>query len=49
MTRSNVPLGKIMGIAIGLDYSWFLIFAVDIIANTYVPGRLKKSSIKSKI
>ena len=28
MTRHNVPLGRILGIPIGLDYSWFLIFAL---------------------
>jgi Zn-dependent protease len=26
MTRRNIPLGKILGIPIALDYSWFLIF-----------------------
>ncbi len=29
MTRHNIPLGRILGsIPIGLDYSWFLIFAL---------------------
>ncbi len=28
MNRHVVPLGRIMGISIGLDYSWFLIFAL---------------------
>jgi hypothetical protein len=27
MTQHNIPLGRILGIPIGLDYSWFLIFA----------------------
>jgi hypothetical protein len=27
MTRPNAPLGSNLGIPIGLDYSWFLIFA----------------------
>ena len=27
MTRHNIPLGRILGIPIGLDYSWFVIFA----------------------
>jgi Zn-dependent protease/CBS domain-containing protein len=26
LIRQNIPLGRIMGIPIGLDYSWFLIF-----------------------
>ena len=26
MTRHQIPLGRIFGISIGLDYSWFLIF-----------------------
>lgn len=28
MTRHNIPLGRIFGIPIGLDYSWFVIFAL---------------------
>jgi hypothetical protein len=28
MTRHNIPLGRILGIPIGLDYSWFVIFAL---------------------
>jgi Zn-dependent protease len=28
MTRHTIPLGRILGIPIGLDYSWFLIFAL---------------------
>ncbi len=28
MTRQTVPLGRILGIPIGLDYSWFLIFVL---------------------
>jgi hypothetical protein len=27
MTRHDIPLGRILGIPIGLDYSWFVIFA----------------------
>src|SRR6266849_9158033 len=26
--RNGIPLGKVFGIPIGLDYSWFLIFAL---------------------
>lgn len=28
MTRHSIPLGKILGIPIGLDYSWFVVFAL---------------------
>jgi Zn-dependent protease len=28
MNRHNVPLGRIIGIPVGLDYSWFLIFSL---------------------
>jgi hypothetical protein len=28
MTRHNLPLGMIRGIPIGLDYAWFVIFAL---------------------
>ena len=28
MNRHTSPLGRILGIPIGLDYSWFLIFVV---------------------
>jgi Zn-dependent protease len=28
MRKRNIPLGKIFGIQIGLDYTWFLIFAL---------------------
>jgi Zn-dependent protease/CBS domain-containing protein len=28
MNRRNIPLGRILGIPIALDYSWFLIFAL---------------------
>jgi len=28
MNRQTIPLGRIMGIPIGLDYSWFLVFAL---------------------
>jgi len=28
MNRHTIPLGRILGIPIGLDYSWFLIFAL---------------------
>jgi len=28
MNRHTIPLGRILGIPIGLDYSWFLIFVL---------------------
>jgi len=28
MNRHTIPLGRILGIPIGLDYSWFLIFGL---------------------
>ena len=28
MTQHSIPLGRIFGIPIGLDYSWFVIFAL---------------------
>ena len=39
MKRNQIVLGKIMGIPIGLDHSWFLIFALLIwmLANGYFP------------
>ena len=43
MTRPNVPLGRILGIPIGLDYSWFLIFALLtwMLASSYYPAEFK--------
>jgi Zn-dependent protease len=43
MTRQNVPLGKILGIPIGLDYSWFVVFALLtwMLAGSYYPGEFK--------
>ncbi len=40
MTRQNVPLGRLMGIPIGLDYSWFLIFVLLtwMLATGYFPA-----------
>jgi Zn-dependent protease/CBS domain-containing protein len=39
MNRSTIPLGRILGIPIGLDYSWFLIFALITwtLATSYYP------------
>jgi Zn-dependent protease len=43
MTRQNVPLGRILGIPIGLDYSWFLIFALLtwMLGSSYYPAEFK--------
>ena len=43
MTRPNVPLGRILGIPIGLDHSWFLIFALLtwMLAGSYYPAEFK--------
>jgi len=43
MTRHNIPLGRILGIQIGLDYSWFVIFALLtwILAANYFPSEFK--------
>ncbi len=46
MTRHNIPLGKIFGIQIGLDYSWFVIFALLtwMLAVSYYPDEFKNWS-----
>lgn len=43
MTRHNIPLGRLLGIPIGLDYSWFLIFALLTwsLAASYYPAEFK--------
>ena len=43
MTRQTVPLGRILGIPIGLDYSWFLIFALLtwMLASSYYPAEFR--------
>ena len=43
MTRHNIPLGRILGIQIGLDYSWFVIFALLtwMLAGSYFPAEFK--------
>jgi Zn-dependent protease/CBS domain-containing protein len=43
MTRHGIPLGKILGIQIGLDYSWFVIFALLtwMLADSYYPDEFK--------
>ncbi len=46
MTRHSIPLGKILGIPIGLDYSWFVIFALLtwMLAGSYYPDEFKQWS-----
>jgi Zn-dependent protease len=46
MTRQTVPLGRIFGISIGLDYSWFLIFFLMtwLLARSYFPSEFKNWS-----
>ena len=43
MSRHNLPLGRILGIPIGLDYSWFLIFGLLtwMLAGSYYPAEFK--------
>ncbi len=40
MARQQIPLGSILGIPVGLDYSWFLIFALltALLATSYYPA-----------
>ena len=40
MTRHTIPIGRIMGIPIGLDYSWFAIFILVtwLLAASYYPS-----------
>ena len=43
MIRHNLPLGRVLGIPIGLDYSWFVIFALLtwMLAGSYYPAEFK--------
>ncbi len=43
MTRHHIPLGRILGIPIGLDYSWFVIFALItwMLGGSYYPAEFK--------
>jgi Zn-dependent protease/CBS domain-containing protein len=40
MARHNIPLGRILGIPIGVDYSWFIIFLLLtwMLAGSYYPA-----------
>lgn len=46
MTQHTIPLGRILGIEIGLDYSWFVIFALLtwMLGASYFPGEFKNWS-----
>jgi Zn-dependent protease len=43
MNKNTIPLGRILGIPIGLDLSWFLIFILItwMLAGSYFPGEFK--------
>ena len=43
MARHNIALGRILGIPIGLDYSWFLVFGLLtwMLAGSYYPVEFK--------
>ena len=43
MIRHNIPLGRILGISIGLDYSWFVVFGLLtwMLAGSYYPAEFK--------
>jgi Zn-dependent protease/predicted transcriptional regulator len=43
MTGHNIPLGRILGIPIGLDYSWFVIFALLTwtLGGSYYPAEFR--------
>lgn len=46
MSRHGIPIGRIFGISIDLDYSWFLIFGVItwILAVSYYPAEFRNWS-----
>ena len=46
MSRHGIPIGRIFGIAIDLDYSWFLIFGLItwILAVSYYPSEFRNWS-----
>lgn len=47
MNQKYIPLGRILGIPIGLDYSWFLIFFLLswMLADSYFPVEFKNWSV----
>lgn len=49
MPQHSIPLGRLFGIQIGLDYSWFVIFALLtwMLATSYYPGEYKHWSAQT--
>jgi len=47
MFRHAIPIGRIFGISIDLDYSWFLVFGLMtwILATSYYPAEFKNWSV----
>jgi Zn-dependent protease/CBS domain-containing protein len=45
--RHTIPLGKVLGISINLDYSWFLVFGLLtwVLAAAYYPAEFKNWSV----
>ena len=46
MFRHTVPIGRVLGIPIDLDYSWFLIAALTtwVLAVSYYPVEFKRGT-----
>lgn len=46
MSKQSIPIGRIFGIPVGIDYSWFLIFALVTwtLATGYFPQEYKNWS-----
>jgi Zn-dependent protease len=46
MNKNSIPFGRIFGIPVGLDYSWFLVFVVFTwsFATGYYPAEFKNWS-----
>lgn len=47
MFRHTIPIGRVFGITIDVDYSWFLIFSLLtwVLAASYYPTQFKSSSL----
>ena len=43
ITRHNIPIGRILGIPVGLDYSWLVVFTLFtwMLARNYFPAEFK--------
>ncbi len=46
MGRNTIPLGRILGIPIGLDYTWFLIFGLGTMITLAAVGALFGASLR---